>query len=128
MDSKQFDTLARSLSHPGSRRGALGLLGGALALLGEAVPGLAKDHHHGKRHQHHPPGNPPGAGGCDASPNLCTTTADCCGNRVCAQNGCAIPDRPRCCSGVGQWCSGNSCECCGPDLDCVNKTCVYAPK
>ena len=45
MDSRRFDTLVRSLSHPASRRGALGGMVGALALLGDAAPGLAKHRH-----------------------------------------------------------------------------------
>jgi hypothetical protein len=75
----------------------------------------------------------PGAGEtCNPLPAaaLCSTTDECCPSvtgRICAQNGCAIPDRPRCCAGVGQFCNG-SCECCGFDLDCVNRKCVYAPR
>lgn len=42
MDPSRFDTLARALVQPTSRRRALGVLGGALALLGAAAPGLAK--------------------------------------------------------------------------------------
>jgi hypothetical protein len=62
---------------------------------------------------------------------LCNTSDECCPSvtgRICAQNGCAVPDRPRCCAGVGQFCSGNSCECCGFDLDCRDRKCVYAPR
>lgn len=97
MDTTQFDRLARSLSHPASRRGALGVLGGALALLGEAVPGLAKDHHHGKKHQHdhgkrhqpHPPSDPPGSGGtCRQLNELCGVFAG------------------PCCAGAGIVCTG----------------------
>lgn len=42
MDARRFDQLARTLGRPLSRRGALGVLGGALGLLGEAGLGLAQ--------------------------------------------------------------------------------------
>ena len=122
MDEGGFDRLARRVGTRPSRRWVMGRgLGALAAALGAVGPGggLAK--------REKPP-RPPGAGTCDPTPKLCASSDECCGGRVCAQNGCAIPDRPRCCAGVGQPCSGNSCECCGPDLDCVGRTCVYKPK
>jgi hypothetical protein len=44
MDSLGFDNLARSLGRSVSRRGAVGVLVGALALRGEVAPVLAKRH------------------------------------------------------------------------------------
>ncbi|HEU5432816.1 MAG TPA: hypothetical protein VFU81_14210, partial [Thermomicrobiales bacterium] len=67
---------------------------------------------------------------CVGAAQLCATTADCCPEttgRICAQNGCAIPDRPRCCAGIGQPCRGG-CQCCGPDLECVDLKCAYRPR
>jgi hypothetical protein len=42
LDSDRFDHLARSLGRAVSRRGTLGILVGAVAVFGEAVPGRAK--------------------------------------------------------------------------------------
>jgi hypothetical protein len=122
MDDGVFDRLTRRVGMMPSRRSVvgrgLGALTATLGALGPGGVGLAKHQHH-----HHPP-----QGRCDPTPKLCSTTDDCCGGRVCAQNGCASPDRPRCCAGVGQPCSGNSCECCGHDLDCQGGRCVYVPR
>ena len=122
MDEGVLDQLARRVGALPSRRSVmgrgLGALVGAVAAAGPGVIGRAKP-----QPPHHPAPR-----GCDPTPKLCSASADCCGGRICAQNGCASPDRPRCCAGIGQWCSGNSCECCGHDLDCVNQTCVYAPR
>jgi hypothetical protein len=41
MDSTRFDSLVRALARPASRRGAVGVMVGALALLGEVAPGVA---------------------------------------------------------------------------------------
>jgi len=123
MDDGGFDRLARRVGARRSRRSVvgpgLGAMAAALAAVGPASVGMAKKK---------PQQNPWGAGECDLTPKRCNSSDECCGGRVCAQNGCAEPDRPRCCAGIGQPCSGNSCECCGKDLDCVNRTCVYKGK
>lgn len=121
MDEREFDRMARRVGAMPSRRSLVSRGLGALTAAVAAGPaGLVGEAKHKKKHQ-------PPRGGCDSTPNLCSTSDECCGGRICAQNGCATPDRPRCCAGIGQPCSGNSCECCGRDLDCVNRTCVYKP-
>jgi hypothetical protein len=121
MDDGVLDQWARRVGARPSRRSVVGRGLGALAALAAVEPGggraTPKHHHH-----HSPPR------GCDPTPKLCSTSDEYCGGRICVQNGCASPDRPRCCGGIGQWCSGNSCECCGHDLDCVANKCVYAPR
>ena len=74
MDARRFDTLARALGHPTSRRGALGVLVGAVARLGEAVPSLARSRAHNGKAKVNPcspggtactPGKGRNSSGCD---------------------------------------------------------------
>jgi hypothetical protein len=52
MDPTRFDRLVRSLDRMASRRGAFGIVVGALALLGDAAPGLTtRRRHKGIRHR-----------------------------------------------------------------------------
>jgi hypothetical protein len=125
MSVETFDRLTRRVAAMPSRRAVFGTglrAAGALAAFGlGGVDAKAKN-----KNKKHKKKGPRGAT-CDLSPKLCTSSEECCGGRICAQNGCGQPDRPRCCAGIGQPCSGNSCECCGADLDCVDRKCVYAP-
>lgn len=124
MDPVRFDRLAKFVAHRPSRRAVLGRGLAALVGTGAAVAaggvGEAKP----------PAPKPPQGPLCLEGAQLCTHTDECCPattGRVCGQNGCAHPDRPRCCAGIGGACH-QSCECCGFDLDCVAGKCVYAPR
>ena len=132
MRNGMFDRLALRVASTPTRRSVVGeSLAVALGVLAAAGHGdgeiKASNNNNSKDKKKRKKRAPQGTA-CDPTPELCSSSDECCGGRVCAQNGCAEPDRPRCCAGVGQFCSGNSCECCGADLDCVNRTCVYAPK
>ena len=76
MDPRHFDHLVRSLSRPASRRGALGVVVGTLALLGGAAPGGAKRRHHGKAAKQ-------GARSSAAKPSACKATKT--SNSACAK-------------------------------------------
>jgi hypothetical protein len=124
MDNGMVDRLARRVATTPSRRS---LIGRGVAAVAGVLPAVSLvDGEAEKKKKKHKKG--PQGVGCDLTPKLCSSSDECCGGRVCAQNGCATPDRPRCCAGIGQPCSGNSCECCGFDLDCQGGKCVYAPR
>jgi hypothetical protein len=129
MDDGVLDRLARRVAATPSRRSVVGkglaAVAGALAAVGHVgVDGEAKKKKKNKK-------KGPKAPGCVGPAQLCSNTDECCPattGRICAQNGCSTPNPPRCCAGIGQPCSGNPCECCGFDLDCVDRKCVYAPR
>jgi hypothetical protein len=131
MDGSQFDTLLRGLTTVRSRRGALlGLLGGAVGLLGLTE---AKARHHKKKHKK--PGRslpvdcavqpdftncgggqqcsggvcatPPN---CGVHPDRCDSALDCCGN-VCdqAQGVCPLSDPDNPCRDARSCSDGAAC-------------------
>ena len=98
MDPVRFDRLAKFVAHRPSRRAVLGRGLAALVGTGAAVAaggvGEAKP----------PAPKSPQGPLCLEGAQLCSHSDECCPSttgRVCGQNGCAHPDRPRCCAGVG---------------------------
>ena len=125
MDLYRFDDLARSLATPGSRRRALALaLAAALPVAGVVLASDAdarnnkdKDKNKGKKK-----GKGPTSGTCKDRLELCTSSDECCPGAICGQNGCAIPDKPRCCVGIGSPCRSSYCDCCGgDDIACLDR-------
>ena len=110
MDSARFDTLTKSLSTPGTRRGALGgLLAGTFSLLGLA-DGAAKNRRRVSAE------GPCGDGSGKA--NSCEKDKDCC-TRVCKHGRCrckklgeGCKDDRNCCASFGQpmRCQSGSCQ------------------
>ena len=106
MDPRHFDGLVRSLAQPASRRRAVSLvIGGALALVGEAAPGVAKDRRHGaaKPRRHGKTGSraKPTCGKAGAT---CALPSDCCSNldcldAVCGKAAGGCPSGQRKCGG-----------------------------
>ncbi len=138
MDTHHFDRLVKTLSDAAPRRGLLRLAPG-LVLAMAATPtgesgaaggpgGRTGGKRHGRNRGHHPGkrkgqdnGRAPGAGTCTELTELCTSSDECCGKAICSQNGCATPDRPRCCVGVGSSCRIGYCDCCGANIDCQDR-------
>ena len=145
MDSRRFDRLVRSLGRPASRRGALGLVIGGLALLAEAAPGVAK---HKKRCKGGKlkcarvcidpqadfnncgacgnvcgPGQRCQAGACTGGPPITCTEqpdlTDCGSGRQCSGGVCATP--PNC--GVAPERCASALDCCGNVCDPAGHTC-----
>jgi hypothetical protein len=125
MDDGIFDRLARRVAATPSRRSLVGR--GLSAVAAAAVAGSAGLGGEAKKKGKKKKKKGPQGAVCDLTPKLCSSSEECCGGRVCGQNACAIPDRPRCCGGVGQPCSGG-CQCCGPDLECQGGKCAYLPR
>jgi hypothetical protein len=114
MDPTRFDSLARSLGRPTSRRGALGLVVGVLALRGEGAAGVAKPRHRhqerakqrAKRHRAQASASKPAA--CRA-----TTASNSACAKFCARTfGADTPAASRCTSDATK-CQG-PCYQCGP--------------
>jgi hypothetical protein len=126
MDDGVFDQLARRIAATLSRRAVVGR--GLLALIGAgAAVGVGGVEGEAQPHVTRPPRGPE----CKPARALCSSTDECCPattGRICGQNGGAIPDRPRCCAGIGVACRGGL-DCCGYDrhIDCVGGLCAYIP-
>src|SRR5215212_9001818 len=114
MDSARFDTLARALTTPGSRRRALTqILGGALGLrsalaLEEAAakgscPPCKRRNKAGRCRKNQPDGT------------ICGIGYYCCAG-VCHSGSCS-------CRAVGVTCSGGT-ECCSGKCGCLGSTCT----
>lgn len=105
MDGSQFDTLLRGLTSSRSRRGALlGLLGGAVGLLGlTKVEAKHKKKKHRKKGGGSPPVSPPPPPQCPAS---CPSCQECVNGQSCTPKG------------NGSSCEGNPCK------ECQNGACV----
>ena len=138
MDDRRFDHLARALGRPASRRGVLGALAGALALLGAAVPGRAQGRpgavtvcYEGRtlalpapaaqallaRGATPGPCSPPGAIGCEAGRELCARGTVCCGvGDVCTGEDFCCP-RAQYCRLSDRCCPGGSV--CFRDVTCA---------
>ena len=119
MDGRRFDTLARTLSTTGTRRGALAtLLSGALGLLGLSQPAAGRKRRGG--------GGVTIAGPCGdggAADNRCDRNRDCC-TGICERR---TPDKPkRCrCRSRGEQCTQtrNCCQGGGQGLVCCDGSC-----
>jgi hypothetical protein len=102
MDEGRFDRWARRVGATSSRRvvvgGGLAVVGVALAAGGPVGLDGAASATTTRRWK---PGRPPR---CIQLAEECSATAECCSASICSQNGAAIPDRPRCCRGIGLGC------------------------
>jgi hypothetical protein len=119
MDPRRFDTLAKTLSTSGTRRGALtALLAGTLGLLGLSQPAQ------GRKRRGDRDVTIQGPCGDGSGPdNVCERPRDCC-TGICERS---QPDKPkRCrCRRRDQPCtqSRNCCQGAGQDLVCDGGTC-----
>jgi len=138
MDARRFDTLARALGRPASRRGVLAALGGALGLLGAAGPAVAQGApprvtvcHNGETLVLPEPAaqalrargaasgrcGPPGAIGCEAGRELCARGTVCCGvGDACTGEDFCCP-RAQYCRVSDRCCPGGSV--CFRDVTCA---------
>ena len=125
MDPTRFDSLVRSLSRPASRRGALGVMVGALALLGDAVPGLA---HRQQQHRRCTAFCAKVFGANRRAARRCTRAAAR-GKGLCARCGAANARRVCCARTAANTCptyAGATC-CSNPTPTCTRSgTCVCA--
>jgi hypothetical protein len=110
MDGSQFDTLLRSLTTARSRRGAVvGLLGGALGLLGLTdSEAKRKKKHHKKKGQGSPPPSPPAS-----PPPPCP--AGCAACQECQNGACVTKANDSTCNGDGRCLNGT----CNPRPTCL---------
>src|SRR5690349_18362971 len=100
MDPTRFDRLVRSLAQPASRRRTLGVLvGGALAIVGDAAPGVAKRHHRTPKPHAKPT--------CGKAGAPCAIPSDCCSSLDCIDTVCRKP-AAGCPSGQVK-CGGSCC-------------------
>jgi hypothetical protein len=137
MDPTNFDRFVRSLTWPASRRGALGVMVGALALLGQAVPGVAKQRHH-QSTAGHSPGRAATTGTCKAAGKACAKNGQCCsGNCTPAPGKTSVAGSGSICCAAGQiqYPAGTCCSGCLPygtactaDTQCGSGICntIYA--